>query len=489
MSLKETFLQFSIIQGRKRIRLSLRIIHLKVKILKEVKNPKVILQDRKVLGTLLFSLVLGLILASFSIGATSSTSSNLQLAPLSIGGVDGSNVVPTSGSSAQFNVLVINQGNDVGSGEIEVNGMQSASVSVPPLSFKEVTLTLPVGEDVVSLDGQSFSVDVVHVSQAIQGTVYVNGSNGIELVSAKPGEYLSFNVTLTYNVPSGLMGNLTFVQSSGNLVTNAFVNGVEETTSFPSSSQSYEASETQFVAIPDYLSQGIYYFYGAFLLNYNGTLTGYVPYFVVVNVSYGLTGTLETPSFSSAGPNGSYVCVQNVSNGYLLLLKDVANQQDIVKVIEGTSSGNVSYTFENQTYYYTYNLQPDGASGIVYGNSKGLEFYMTSSFMEVYVPGSQVHGMWVYVQGPNFPNGITLTVVSPNVVPTSSTATSSTTSTTSATTTSSTSSTTATSPVTTLKSQTPTSTTSSSGLNITLLVVIVIVIIVVAIAAVFLLRR
>ncbi|WP_054838186.1 hypothetical protein [Sulfuracidifex metallicus] len=44
-------------------------------------------------------------------------------------------------------------------------------------------------------------------------------------------------------------------------------------------------SENEFIIIPQGISQGLYYFYGAFDINYNGSFAGYVPYFVIVNVS------------------------------------------------------------------------------------------------------------------------------------------------------------------------------------------------------------
>ncbi|WP_054838187.1 hypothetical protein [Sulfuracidifex metallicus] len=131
--------------------------------------------------------------------------------------MNGYGFVPTQGDNTQFPILVLNQGNSQGSGVIYVNGVAVETVTVKPLSYQEVELNLPIGKNVITLNGHSFTVNVEKVSNQIQGVVYINGSDGLYETSASPGQYLSFNVTLKYQA-----NNLTSFQSYEDLETNAF---------------------------------------------------------------------------------------------------------------------------------------------------------------------------------------------------------------------------------------------------------------------------
>ncbi|TRM98829.1 hypothetical protein DJ530_09975 [Sulfolobus sp. E1] len=419
--------------------------------------------------------------------------------------------IPTTGSSASFTFYVINDNPTSETVTIYLNGNQQGTLSLGPYSYKSETLSLPVGKNVIYVSGQSLIVNVIKVSSLVNGEVLLNNSVGQLLIKGEQGA--SYTVNLT-------MAKIINWNASKEALTDSpvFSTNMYYVYSFPINLQApFSNSSFVLIKVPPYIPQGLYYFFSYIefynISNYNQVL-GYLPFFIFVNISYGLNGTIVTSNTYTS--NGITVSFTTFNNYTYILSKYPFSKEDkvIVEVIPQSSSLS---KFITKLMNYSVSIPlPGGTSGSAqYYGSNNAEFAYTNSSIELKIPeqytGSSFQLNITYVT----PTGTISTGIIPQITTTSTSTTSTTTtsttstttsttttSTTSTSTTSSTSSTTSTSTTSSITTTTPTTSTTSATITTSsttstttahistpLLIGIVIVIIVIVIIAVVLLRR
>ncbi|MEM4944018.1 MAG: hypothetical protein QW214_05585 [Saccharolobus sp.] len=380
---------------------------------------------------------------------------NIIIAPSIPGGVLPF-AIPTTGSSASFTFYVINENPTTETVTVYLNGNQYTTLDLPAYSYKPVTLSLPIGQNVINVGSQSLTVNVAKVPTIVNGEALLNGSVGSILINAQAGHNYVVNLTITkitnWNTSS------EEVTYSSDVYTNMY-NGLYPIT--PSLQIPIQNSSLILIKIPPYIPQGLYYFFNYIYFynfsNYQQVL-GYIPYIIFVNVSYGLNGSIVTTNtYTSNGITVSFT----TQNGYTYILSKYpfsTNDKVILHVIPTSSSQVFTSVLDNYTtVLYLSQVQYT----LSYYGSNATEFAYTNSWVEFKIPQqfttSQYQINITYVT----PTGIVSTGLLPVI--TSTTSTSTTTTTTSSTTTTSTSSTSSTTTTTTSTSTTSTTTTSSTS--------------------------
>ncbi|MEM3802073.1 MAG: hypothetical protein QW183_04465 [Saccharolobus sp.] len=405
------------------------------------------------------SIILGIsIPLTFSQAPTSEN--NIIIAPSIPGGVLPV-AIPTTGSSASFTFYVINGNPTTETVTVYLNGNQYTTLDLPAYSYKPVTLSLPIGKNVINVGSQSLTVNVAKVSTIVNGEALLNGSVSSMLINAQAGHNYVVNLTVTkitnWNTSS------EEVTYSSDVYTNMY-NGLYPI--IPSLEIPIQNSSLILIKIPPYIPQGLYYFFNYIYFynfsNYQQVL-GYIPYIIFVNVSYGLNGSIVTTNtYTSNGITVSFT----TQNGYTYILSKYPfsiGDKVILHVIPTSSSQVFTSVLDNYTtVLYLSQVQYT----LSYYGSNATEFAYTNSWVEFKIPQqfttSQYQINITYVT----PTGIISTGLMPVITSTTSTSTTTTTtsSTTSTTTTStsSTSSTTTTSTISTSSSTTTTTSTTTS---------------------------
>ncbi|MEM3972037.1 MAG: hypothetical protein QXF96_05520 [Saccharolobus sp.] len=401
------------------------------------------------------SIILGIsIPLTFSQAPTSEN--NIIIAPSIPGGVLPF-AIPTTGSSASFTFYVINENPTTETVTVYLNGNQYTTLDLPAYSYKPVTLSLPIGQNVINVGSQSLTVNVAKVSTIVNGEALLNGSVSSMLINAQAGYNYVVNLTITkitnWNTSS------EEVTYSSDVYTNMY-NGLYPI--IPSLEIPIQNSSLILIKIPPYIPQGLYYFFNYIYFynfsNYQQVL-GYIPYIIFVNVSYGLNGSIVTTNtYTSNGITVSFT----TQNGYTYILSKYPfsiGDKVILHVIPTSSSQVFTSVLDNYTtVLYLSQVQYT----LSYYGSNATEFAYTNSWVEFKIPQqfttSQYQINITYVT----PTGIVSTGLMPVI--TSTTSTSTTTTTTSSTTTTPTSST---STTTSSTSSTTTTTTSTSTTSTT----------------------
>ncbi|MEM0293541.1 MAG: hypothetical protein QXF93_02875, partial [Saccharolobus sp.] len=403
------------------------------------------------------SIILGIsIPLTFSQAPTSEN--NIIIAPSIPGGVLPF-AIPTTGSSASFTFYVINENPTTETVTVYLNGNQYTTLDLPAYSYKPVTLSLPIGKNVINVGSQSLTVNVAKVSTIVNGEALLNGSVSSMLINAQAGHNYVVNLTITkitnWNTSS------EEVTYSSDVYTNMY-NGLYPI--IPSLEIPIQNSSLILIKIPPYIPQGLYYFFNYIYFynfsNYQQVL-GYIPYIIFVNVSYGLNGSIVTTNtYTSNGITVSFT----TQNGYTYILSKYPfsiGDKVILHVIPTSSSQVFTSVLDNYTtVLYLSQVQYT----LSYYGSNATEFAYTNSWVEFKIPQqfttSQYQINITYVT----PTGIISTGLMPVITSTTSTSTTTTTtsSSTSTTTTTSTSSTTTTSTISTSTSTTTTTTTSTT---------------------------
>ncbi|ADX83049.1 hypothetical protein [Saccharolobus islandicus] len=468
---------------------------------------------RKVLVTGFISLFVILMLILPITLAQSQTVTNITLVPT------GFITIPTTSSSASFTAYVINNNPNSETVTVYLNGNSYTTVTIPPYSYSPVTLSLPTGKNVLTVNGQSLIITVNSVSKVVSANILLNNSANLILINGISGKLYTVNLTIS-NIRNWNTSVSTYTYSSVFLTNMYRLYNAPFELQPPLSNSSYVP-----ILVPSYVSQGLYYFYNYIqfynISNYRQVL-GYVPFVIFVNVSYGLNGTLVTSNtYTSNNITVSFV----TTNGYIYILSKYPfslSDKVIVEVLPQSSSLKPFTTaIGNFTSTLTINGQPIQEP---YFGSNSTEFAYGNSWIELKIPeqytGTQYQINITYIT----PHGIVSTGLIPTITSTTTTTTTSTTSTTSSTTTTTTTSTTTASTTTTSSSTTTTTTSTStsstttisttsttststtstttpttssstttsvtsSGISTPVIIGIVIVIIVIVVAAVVLLRR
>ncbi len=437
---------------------------------------------------IIFSLIsVIIIISAISIPTVTSqdqSPSNIILAPSGYLPIS----IPTTGSSASFTFYVINDNPTSETVTVYLNGNQQGTLSLGPYSYTSETLSLPVGKNTIYVSGQSLIVNVIKVSSIVNGEVLLNNSVGKLLIKGEQGA--SYTVNLTTAKIINWNASKEALTDSPIFSTNMYY-----LYSFPINLQvPFSNSSLILIKVPPYIPQGLYYFFNYIEFyntsNYSQVL-GYLPFFIFVNVSYGLNGSIVSSNTYTS--NGITVSFTTSNNYAYILSKYPFSKEDkvIVEVIPQSSSLSKFVTTLNN-YSVSVPLPGGTSESEPYYGSNNAEFMYTNSSIELKIPeqytGSSFQLNITYVT----PTGAISTGIIPQITSTSTTSSTTTTSTTT-TTTSSTTTTTSTSSTTTTSTTTsiiPTTTsTTTTHISTPLLIGIIVVIVVVVIIAVVLLRR
>lgn len=282
-------------------------------------------------------------------------------------------ILPTSGSSATFNLYLFNSRDTQAIIPVYVDSSLYETVTLSPYSYTDVKIPLNVGLHKVQADGETVYVNVTQVSSAVSGTIYINGSPTVFEFNAQPGHVYTLNYSLSSQLSTlETISPLTFISDLAN-------NFFETAYIYP------QPADKIALIVPKGIPQGIYYVYifGLFGTFVNGTEvpTTYVYGLIIVNVSYGIPSSLPSPI--SYTENGVTVNLENISGFTYLQIQYPFSFENSYTITVYTPTGTQQFTLTN-TSGGTYTILGQTYSPQVYGTN--VEWAYTNTSVTLKLP-------------------------------------------------------------------------------------------------------
>ena len=282
-------------------------------------------------------------------------------------------ILPTSGSSATFNLYLFNSRDTQAIIPVYVDSSLYETVTLSPYSYTDVKIPLNVGLHKVQADGETVYVNVTQVSSAVSGTIYINGSPTVFEFNAQPGHVYTLNYSLSSQLSTlETISPLTFISDLAN-------NFFETAYIYP------QPADKIALIVPKDIPQGIYYVYifGVFGTFVNGTVvpTTYVYGLIIVNVSYGIPSSLPSPI--SYTENGVTVNLENISGFTYLQIQYPFSFENSYTITVYTPTGTQQFTLTN-TSGGTYTILGQTYSPQVYGTN--VEWAYTNTSVTLKLP-------------------------------------------------------------------------------------------------------
>ena len=329
---------------------------------------------RILLSSLVFLMMLVPVLQSQSF---SSSTVGIQVVPNDqvnpLGTTPPTVILPTSGSSATFNLYLFNSRDTQATIPVYVDSSLYETVTLAPYSYTDVKIPLNVGLHKVQADGETVYVNVTQVSSAVSGTMYINGSPTVFEFNAQPGHVYVLNYSLSSQLSTlETISPLTFISDLAN-------NFFETAYIYP------QPADKIALIVPKDIPQGIYYVYifGLFGTFVNGTEvpTTYVYGLIIVNVSYGIPSSLPSPI--SYTENGVTVNLENISGFTYLQIQYPFSFENSYTITVYTPTGTQQFTLTN-TSGGTYTILGQTYSPQVYGTN--VEWAYTNTSVTLKLP-------------------------------------------------------------------------------------------------------
>jgi len=329
---------------------------------------------RILLSSLVFLMMLVPVLQSQSF---SSSTVGIQVVPNDqvnpLGTTPPTVVLPTSGSSATFNLYLFNSRDTQATIPVYVDSSLYETVTLSPYSYTDVKIPLNVGLHKVQAEGETVYVNVTQVSSAVSGTIYINGSPTVFEFNAQPGHVYTLNYSLSSQLSTlETISPLTFISDLAN-------NFFETAYIYP------QPADKIALIVPKDIPQGIYYVYifGLFGTFVNGTEvpTTYVYGLIIVNVSYGIPSSLPSPI--SYTENGVTVNLENISGFTYLQIQYPFSFENEYTITVYTPTGTQQFTLTN-TSGGTYTILGQTYSPQVYGTN--VEWAYTNTSVTLKLP-------------------------------------------------------------------------------------------------------
>jgi len=329
---------------------------------------------RILLSSLVFLMMLVPVLQSQSF---SSSTVGIQVVPNDqvnpLGTTPPTVILPTSGSSATFNLYLFNSRDTQATIPVYVDSSLYETVTLSPYSYTDVKIPLNVGLHKVQADGETVYVNVTQVSSAVSGTMYINGSPTVFEFNAQPGHVYVLNYSLSSQLSTlETISPLTFISDLAN-------NFFETAYIYP------QPADKIALIVPKDIPQGIYYVYifGLFGTFVNGTEvpTAYVYGLIIVNVSYGIPSSLPSPT--SYTENGVTVNLENISGFTYLQIQYPFSFENSYTITVYTPTGTQQFTLTN-TSGGTYTILGQTYSPQVYGTN--VEWAYTNTSVTLKLP-------------------------------------------------------------------------------------------------------
>jgi len=329
---------------------------------------------RILLSSLVFLMMLVPVLQSQSF---SSSTVGIQVVPNDqvnpLGTTPPTVVLPTSGSSATFNLYLFNSRDTQATIPVYVDSSLYETVTLSPYSYTDVKIPLNVGLHKVQAEGETVYVNVTQVSSAVSGTIYINGSPTVFEFNAQPGHVYTLNYSLSSQLSTlETISPLTFISDLAN-------NFFETAYIYP------QPADKIALIVPKDIPQGIYYVYifGLFGTFVNGTEvpTTYVYGLIIVNVSYGIPSSLPSPI--SYTENGVTVNLENISGFTYLQIQYPFSFENSYTITVYTPTGTQQFTLTN-TSGGTYTILGQTYSPQVYGTN--VEWAYTNTSVTLKLP-------------------------------------------------------------------------------------------------------
>ena len=282
-------------------------------------------------------------------------------------------ILPTSGSSATFNLYLLNSRDTQATLPVYVDSSLYETVTLSPYSYTDVKIPLNVGLHKVQADGETVYVNVTQVSSAVSGTIYINGSPTVFEFNAQPGHVYTLNYSLSSQLSTlETISPLTLISDLAN-------NFFETAYIYP------QPADKIALIVPKDIPQGIYYVYifGLFGTFVNGTEvpTTYVYGLIIVNVSYGIPSSLPSPI--SYTENGVTVNLENISGFTYLQIQYPFSFENLYTITVYTPTGTQQFTLSN-TSGGTYTILGQTYSPQVYGTN--VEWAYTNTSVTLKLP-------------------------------------------------------------------------------------------------------
>jgi flagellar basal body-associated protein FliL len=329
---------------------------------------------RILLSSLVFLMMLVPVLQSQSF---SSSTVGIQVVPNDqvnpLGTTPPTVILPTSGSSATFNLYLFNSRDTQAIIPVYVDSSLYETATLSPYSYTDVKIPLNVGLHKVQADGETVYVNVTQVSSAVSGTMYINGSPTVFEFNAQPGHVYTLNYSLSSQLSTlDTISPLTFISDLAN-------NFFETAYIYP------QPADKIALIVPKDIPQGIYYVYifGVFGTFVNGTEvpTTYVYGLIIVNVSYGIPSSLPSPI--SYTENGVTVNLENISGFTYLQIQYPFSFENSYTITVYTPTGTQQFTLTN-TSGGTYTILGQTYSPQVYGTN--VEWAYTNTSVTLKLP-------------------------------------------------------------------------------------------------------
>lgn len=367
--------------------------------------------------------------------------------------------VPTTSDFATFTIYVINENPTSESVPVYLNGNQYTTVSLSPYGYTTVTLSLPLGKNVIIVGGESLTLNVTKVSTIVTGDVLLNKTSSPLIIEGKPGYSYEVNLTI-YNVKNFNTSIESYTDSS------IFYTNMYYLYSFPINLEMpFENSTFLLFKVPSYVPQGLYYFFN-YIEFYNTTnykqILGYIPFLILINVSYGLNGNIVTSNtYTSNGITVSFMTSSNYT--YILAKYPFSFEDKVIFTIIPISSPSSKFTAILSNYSISIPYPGGFSTTVEYYGSNNVEFAYTNSWIEIKVPEQYTTNQYQINVTYVTPTGVVSTGLIPQISSTTSTTTTSTTTISSTTTSTSSTTTTISSTTSTITSSSTTTTTSTSS--------------------------
>ncbi|MFP3202423.1 MAG: carboxypeptidase-like regulatory domain-containing protein [Sulfolobus sp.] len=358
---------------------------------------------RILLSSLVFLMMLVPVLQSQSF---SSSTVGIQVVPNDqvnpLGTTPPTVILPTSGSSATFNLYVFNSRDTQAIIPVYVDSSLYETVTLSPYSYTDVKIPLNVGLHKVQADGETVYVNVTQVSSAVSGTIYINGSPTVFEFNAQPGHVYTLNYSLSSQLSTlETISPLTFISDLAN-------NFFETAYIYP------QPADKIALIVPKDIPQGIYYVYifGLFGTFVNGTEvpTTYVYGLIIVNVSYGIPSSLPSPI--SYTENGVTVNLENISGFTYLQIQYPFSFEDLYTITVYTLTGTQQFTLTN-TSGGTYTILGQTYSPQVYGTN--VEWAYTNTSVTLKLP--QFYKAEITITSPTGSVQVTVPPTTPPPIP------------------------------------------------------------------------
>ncbi|MEJ2776964.1 carboxypeptidase-like regulatory domain-containing protein [Sulfolobaceae archaeon RB850M] len=356
---------------------------------------------RILLSSLLFLMMLVPVLQSQSF---SSSTVGIQVVPNDqvnpLGTTPPTVILPTSGSSATFNLYLFNSRDTQAIIPVYVDSSLYETVTLSPYSYTDVKIPLNVGLHKVQADGETVYVNVTQVSSAVSGTIYINGSPTVFEFKAQPGHVYTLNYSLSSQLSTlETISPLTFISDLAN-------NFFETAYIYP------QPADKIALIVPKDIPQGIYYVYifGLFGTFVNGTEipTTYVYGLIIVNVSYGIPSSLPSPI--SYTENGVTVNLENISGFTYLQIQYPFSFENSYTITVYTPTGTQQFTLTN-TSGGTYTILGQTYSPQVYGTN--VEWAYTNTSVTLKLP--QFYKAEITITSPTGSVQVTVPTTSPPI--------------------------------------------------------------------------